>query len=55
MPGSKAVVKKLRNVSRPIDGDWRIRVADYRMRYYIDADKVVVTRVAHRSEVHSGL
>ena len=36
------------------DKEWRIRVGDYRVVYEIDdrARAVVVTRIAHRSEVY---
>ena len=42
-------------VRRLSSGDWRIRVGNYRIRYRIDGDSVVITRVAHRSEVYGDL
>jgi mRNA interferase RelE/StbE len=36
------------------DGEWRIRVGDYRVAYTIDDGKLLleVTRIRHRSEVY---
>lgn len=53
--GSEDAVRRLHNVSDPVSGEWRIRVGNYRIRYRIDGDSVVVTRVAHRSEVYGDL
>ena len=53
--GSQDAVRRLHNVADPASGEWRIRVGNYRMRYRIDGDSVVVTRVAHRSEVYGDL
>ena len=54
--GSQDAVRRLLNVSDPASGEWRIRVGNYRIRYRIDGDaSVVITRVAHRSEVYGDL
>ena len=53
--GSRDAVGRLRNVLDPASGDWRIRVGDYRVRYRIEGSEVVITRVAHRSEVYRDL
>jgi mRNA interferase RelE/StbE len=44
--------KKLRGYK----DQWRIRVGDWRVVYIVDdgAKAVIVTRVAHRREVHEG-
>lgn len=47
--GSQDAVRRLSN------NEWRIRVGNYRMRYRIDGDSVVITRIAHRSEVYDDL
>ena len=54
--GSQDAVLRLHNVSDPASGEWRIRVGNYRIRYRIEGDEsVVITRVAHRSEVYGDL
>ncbi len=52
---SQDAVRRLLNVSDPPSGEWRIRVGNYRMCYRIDDSEVVITRVAHRSEVYGDL
>lgn len=52
--GSQDAVRRLLSVNSA-SGDWRIRVGDYRIRYRIDGENVVITRVAHRSEVYGDL
>lgn len=52
--GSPDAVRRLLNADSA-SGDWRIRVGNYRIRYRIDGDSVVVTRVAHRSKVYGDL
>ena len=54
LSGSPDAVRRLLNADSA-SGDWRIRVGNYRIRYRIDGDSVVVTRVAHRSEVYDDL
>ena len=49
LAGSQDAVRRLSS------GEWRIRVGNYRIRYRIDDDSVVVTRVAHRSAVYRDL
>ena len=53
--GSQDAVSRLRNVANPASGEWRIRVGNYRVRYRIYGTGVVITRVAHRSEVYGDL
>ena len=53
--GSQDAVRRLHNVSDSASGEWRIRVGNYRMRYRIDGDSVVITQVAHRSAVYDDL
>ena len=33
-------------------GQWRIRVGDYRIRYDIEADRVLLYRVRHRRDIY---
>ena len=55
-PGSgQDVVRQLQHASNPRSGDWRIRVGNYRLVYRIDGEGVVITRVAHRSEVYDDM
>lgn len=53
--GSQDAVRRLHNVADTASGEWRIRVGNYRIRYRIDGDSVVITRVAHRSEIYRDL
>jgi len=53
--GSQDAVCRLHNVADPASGEWRIRVGNYRIRYRIEGNSVVITRVAHRSEVYGDL
>ena len=51
-PGAgQDVVIQLRGESR----QWRIRIGNYRMVYCIEGESVVITRVAHRSEVYESV
>ena len=53
--GSPDAVRRLHNAADPASGEWRIRVGNYRIRYGIEGNWVVITRVAHRSEVYGDL
>ncbi len=33
-------------------GKWRIRIGDYRIRYDIEGDKVVLLRILHRKDIY---
>jgi mRNA interferase RelE/StbE len=33
-------------------GQWRIRVGDYRIRYDIEGDRVLLYRVRHRQDIY---
>ncbi len=33
-------------------GKWRIRIGDYRIRYDIEEDKVVLLRILHRKDIY---
>jgi mRNA interferase RelE/StbE len=35
-------------------GQWRIRVGDYRIRYDIEGEQVLLYRVRHRREIYRG-
>jgi mRNA interferase RelE/StbE len=35
-------------------GQWRIRVGDYRIRYDIEGEQVLLYRVRHRHEIYRG-
>jgi mRNA interferase RelE/StbE len=41
--------KRLTNVAI---GQWRIRVGDYRIRYDIEGEQVLLYRVRHRREIY---
>jgi len=41
--------KKLKNAPY---GQWRIRVGDYRIRYDIEDDVIVLLRVRHRKDIY---
>jgi mRNA interferase RelE/StbE len=43
--------QKLTNVAI---GQWRIRVGDYRIRYDIEGEQVLLYRVRHRREIYRG-
>ncbi len=56
-----AAVEKLRSwpqVSgvKPLFGNlrgwYRLRVGDYRMRFFVDGDYVVVDRISHRKDIY---
>ena len=33
-------------------GKWRIRIGDYRIRYDVEGDKVVLLRILHRKDIY---
>ena len=49
------VVKRLRNVRKPGNGDWRIECGVYRLRYDIEGSNVEIARVGHRSEIYDDI
>ena len=52
-PGAgQDVIKRLQNVPKGGNGNWRIECGDYRIRYDIDETHVDITHVAHRREVY---
>ena len=53
--GSQDAVRRLLNAPGSASGEWRVRVGNYRIRYRVDGYSVVITRVAHRSEVYGDL
>lgn len=50
--GGQYQIKKLAGV-KPGEGQWRLRWRDYRLRYDIFADEVVLHSFRHRREAYS--
>ncbi len=45
----KFQIKKLRNIK---PGEWRFRIGDYRLRYDIEDDKVILHFIKHRKDIY---
>lgn len=42
-------IKKLKNIK---PGVWRIRIGDYRIRYDVEEDKVILHLISHRKDIY---
>lgn len=51
-PYNKSQKFKIRKLKNLKSGQWRIRIGDYRIRYDIEGDIVILYLVSHRKDIY---